>query len=175
VTDVMLDIETLGTKPGCVVLTVGAVAFDFETGEELASFYKPISITNSQSLGLGIDASTLGWWLEQDQAAITAAMKAPDKVPLKTAAAEFHEWFSTNCNGNIWAQGMDFDMPIWGFAMEAADVERPWKFWTCRDTRTAYQVCNFDTATVEREGTYHNALDDARHQVRCLQAAKSSR
>jgi hypothetical protein len=29
--DVMLDLETLGTVPGCVILSIGAVAFDSMT------------------------------------------------------------------------------------------------------------------------------------------------
>lgn len=174
-TDVMLDIETLGTKPGCIVLSVGAVAFDFDTGEEVGSFQSNISIKDSQENGLSIDADTLKWWLEQDKGAFDSAFFSKEKVNLAHAASNFSMWFSAVCDGAIWAQGMDFDMPIWGHAMEASGVQRPWPFWMCRDTRSAYHAMRFDPKTVKREGTHHSAIDDARHQIRCLHAAINSK
>lgn len=47
--DTMVDIETLGTTPGCVTLSVGAVAFDpfsFKTGAEFYSNIDPVNATN---------------------------------------------------------------------------------------------------------------------------------
>ena len=33
--DIMLDIETLGTRPGCVIVTLGAVKFDPYTQNQI--------------------------------------------------------------------------------------------------------------------------------------------
>lgn len=173
--DVMLDIETLGTRPGFIVLTVGAVAFDFDTGSEVSSFQANISIKDSQDRGLLIDADTLRWWLEQDKGAFDMAFLSKEKINLADAASSFSDWFSSVCDGTIWAQGMDFDMPIWGHAMEAAGVERPWPFRACRDTRSAYHATRFNPKSVKRHGTHHSAIDDARHQIRCLNAAVRSK
>lgn len=66
---------------------------------------------------------------------------------------------------------MDFDIPIWGHAMAAIGERPPWEFWAGRDTRTVYDIAGFNPKSIKRAGTYHNALDDAKHQVKCLVAA----
>lgn len=169
--NVMLDIETLGTKPGCVVLSVGAVAFDRKTGRIASEFYKIIDPKDSQKNGLTCDAGTVVWWMAQSDEARTA-ISGGGGESLLSAADSFATWFKSQGDvGAIWAQGMDFDMPIWGHAMEAVGVPRPWAFWACRDTRTAYDLYGFNPKSIIRSGDYHNALDDARHQVECLTAA----
>ena len=59
----MLDIETFGTTPGCVVLSIGAVEFDLDgiKGE----FHAHIDVDSSTALGLKVDARTEKRWLEQ--------------------------------------------------------------------------------------------------------------
>jgi len=171
--DFMVDIETLGTKPGAVVLTVGAVAFNRESGDEVASFYRPISLRSSRDARLSMDANTVLWWFKQGQAAQKAAFLSPDAHPLQKVAADFSTWFMKHRTREnaVWAQGMDFDFPIWSRAMAAVGERPPWEFWSVRDTRTIYDIANFDPKSVPREAVHHNALDDARHQVRCLRAA----
>lgn len=49
--DVMLDIETLGTKPGCMVLSVGACTFNLATGEIGDEFYMTLQMNPQQAVG----------------------------------------------------------------------------------------------------------------------------
>jgi hypothetical protein len=64
--NVMVDIETLGTEPGCVVLSIGAVAFDKEMGF-VEDFYEVINTVDSFSEGLTYDNDTLAWWKKQPE------------------------------------------------------------------------------------------------------------
>jgi len=172
--DFMLDIETLGTKPGCAVLTVGCVAFGRSTGKIHGEFYQAIDLRTSRKAGLGIDADTLLWWMKQDREAVQSAFLDPQTSrPLSEVVEAFKKWFMKHRTREnaVWCQGMDFDIPIWGRAMAVVGERPPWEFWAGRDTRTAYDLAGFDPRTVKREGTYHNALDDAHHQVRCLRMA----
>ena len=63
---VMVDIETLGREPGCVVVSIGAVEFGYGIKDELDLDVAP---TSCQRAGLDIDAETLAWWLTQGEAA----------------------------------------------------------------------------------------------------------
>lgn len=171
--DVMLDIETLGTSPGCMVLSVGAVTFNLSTGEIGDEFYASLDIRGQDRYGLSIEVDTLHWWMHQSPEAQQEAFSG--RTPLGEAASQFCGWFKYVGGINIWAQGMDFDMPIWGHAMRQVGYTVPWKFYNCRDTSSAYDLAryrnNFHYKDVPREGTYHNALDDAKHQVKCLHEA----
>lgn len=168
-TDIMLDIETLGLDAGAIPLSVGACVFDRNTGEITSEFYIPINAADAERAGLRAEAGTVMWWMQQSEAARTAITFGKT---LRLAAERFFDWFWAHDMeaSTIWAQG-DMDFRVWGAAMDAVKIERPWRFWAQRDTRTVYDVCGFDAKSFPRDGTYHNALDDARHQVACLHAA----
>lgn len=167
--NIMLDLETLGTKPGSIILSIGACTFNPRSEGYVYQFYRNIDPNDSVMKGLTTDPATVKWWSEQ---AIEAqeALKH-DRIPLTQALEEFADWF-TACSGEqVWCQGLTFDIPLLEAAYNIVGLPVPWKFWNGRDTRTVYDVCGFDLRSVTREGTYHNALDDCKHQVRCIQEA----
>lgn len=163
---IMLDIETLGTKAGCVVLSVGAAAFDPTSGEVSSSFYEAIAFKDSVLSGLTVDPETYAWWQKQDAEARRQAFAGENT--LFGTATRFAEWAIPHRASDWWCQGSDFDFPIWGAAMKAAGITQPWKFWQVRDTRTLYAVAKMNKDAISRDGTYHNALDDSLHQIRCV-------
>src|SRR4051812_3766510 len=65
--DIMIDLETLGTLPGSVILSIGAVAFDELSVAPGAGFYKVISTISCESCGLTKDEATEKWWLDQGE------------------------------------------------------------------------------------------------------------
>lgn len=168
----MLDLETFGTKPGSVLRSIGAVVFDLSgnMGEE---FYYNIDQGTCQAAGLTVDANTAQWWSRQSKEARDALLVDPR--PLPWVVADFHGWFVANAGmgARVWAQGANFDPAMWEAAALAVNNPVPWKFYNVRDTRTAYDIANLNTSSVPRSGTYHNALDDAKHQVRCVAKAIS--
>lgn len=170
--DIMLDLETLGTEPGCALLSIGAVVFDPKgdgCGEE---FYVNVDPKDCFKYGLRSDPDTVAWWKKQSDEAKQGLVN--DRQPLKEALVAFREWYMRVDGLKVWCQGASFDAPILAKAYHAIGSTEPYKFWNIRDTRTVYDVCEFNSNSVPREGTYHNALDDSKHQVRCVQEALKS-
>lgn len=56
----MLDIETLGTRPGSVVFEIGCVLFDEH--RIINGFEVIIDIENAKTWGLFEEPETLAWW-----------------------------------------------------------------------------------------------------------------
>lgn len=163
-TDIMIDIETLGLKPGCVVLSVGAVEFGPDgLGRE---FEANIDIASSMRFGLSVEADTLKWWIGQ------GLTELPNATTLRLAADTFLEWFRIISPARVWANSPWFDCEIWGHAMEAAGVARPWTYKQPRDMRTARDILpETDAGVIPEFGKSHTALADAKWQAAYLKTA----
>lgn len=162
--NVMVDLETLGQGPGCVVLSIGAVMFD-ETGlgEE---FYMVVNQESCEDEGLKADQSTLDWWSKQSpEARVVLDEAKTGGVPLIHALQEFGAYLEQyNMRAvKIWGNGASFDNTILVACYKAVGIETPWKFWNDRCYRTFKAL--FPSVKLERQGTYHNALDDAKTQA----------
>lgn len=169
--DVMLDLETWGTKPGCAIRSIGAVVFDPRGTLPLtpATFYRNILDESCLSIGLVKDPGTVEWWSRQSREAQDALLK--DQVHVGHALTDFADWFRGQRANYVWAQGSNFDPGLVEHIFDLIGVRCPWKFFNTQDTRTAYRMGGLDTRTMPRAGTYHNALDDAIHQAKCVQEA----
>lgn len=155
---VMIDLETLGTDPGCAILSIGATQFNLDgpTGDP---FHAKIDPESCQSHGLRIDAGTLNWWLGQDPEA-QQVMRGGG--PLRHALGLFTEWFPNGAK--VWANAPTFDCQILRAAYDAVGAEAPWDYYDERCHRTLKNLpCS---PSIKREGTHHNAKDDALHQAR---------
>jgi hypothetical protein len=172
--EVMLDLETWGTSPGCAVRSIGAVAFTL-SGPELMpekSFYANIETRSCLYARLHIEKGTAEWWQSQSPEAKEAL--DVNAKPLEFVVEEFSIWFRDlgyQADLKIWSQGANFDPNIWEAVCRAVDAPVPWKFYNVRDTRTLYDLAGYDQRSVPRRGVYHNALDDARHQAACCRSA----
>lgn len=154
---IMLDIETLGTRVGSVVLSAAFVRFsDFQsTGCNL-------SIGEQQVIGLEIDPQTELWWREQSAEAWRGATENP--VQLVPALQHFAAWLAW-ARGDastlyIWCHGASFDAPLLAEVYRLAGVPLPWGYRDIRDTRTLYDLAGVDPRDFSY-GTLHNARDDA--------------
>lgn len=170
-TEVMLDIETLGRTPGCVILSIGAVTFTRKTGEIHSHFYRNIDSVDAVDRGFHTEADTVEWWGKQSPEAWASLQTDVKTVP--EAIKAFREWFLRQKGKEVWCQGMNFDEPILNASFQKVGVPVPWRFYNVRDTRTAYDVLGFDpwSNEIKREGVYHNAIDDCKHQVKLLKMA----
>lgn len=168
-THIMLDLETFGTRAGSVIRSIGAVVFDPNGAELGAEFYRNIDRASCESVGLTTDKSTEDWWAKQSKEAQDSLLE--DQLPLGQVVSDFNQWFVHQCGTKVWCQGANFDSVLWEAAVAAAGHRVPWRFWCVRDTRTVYEMFRFDASALKREGTYHNALADAKHQAGCVQTA----
>lgn len=168
--NIMLDLETLGTRPGSAIRSVGAAAFELDGGEPAPTFYKKVRSMSCWVAGLTVDQGTLDWWARQPQE-VQDELKVGTE-DLRDVVTAFHNWFRQTGAQFVWCQGGNFDEQMWCAAARAVGVTTvPWKFWNARCTRTIYHAAGLDPRSVPREGAHHNALDDAVHQVRCVQLA----
>lgn len=67
--DVMLDLETMGNGPDAAIVAVGAIEFDATAGTLGRTFYRGVNLETSVRGGGKIDASTVMWWLRQNDEA----------------------------------------------------------------------------------------------------------
>lgn len=170
---IMVDLETLGTVPGCAILSIGAIEFGVDGVTENA-FYKVLNKASCMEAFLSISRSTEEWWRKQGPEAREVLVHAedPDKsVPLVPALQMFNDYLrSFGDDVLVWGNGADFDNAILQVAYSVAGVNPAWKFYNNRCYRTLKSL--HPDVKLERTGTYHNALDDARcqaeHAVRLL-------
>ena len=167
---IMIDLETMGTTPGCPILSIGAVAFDAD-GVKNGTFYSAIKLAENPT----VSASTLLWWLDQSEEARHTLIDDQGAAwSVETALNELVSWVKEALGndrlGGVWANGASFDLPIIEHAMRDAGVDVPWPFYQHRCFRTMKALPGAGDAGVKPEfgGTAHSALDDAIHQAEWL-------
>lgn len=178
--DVMVDLETLGTVPGCVILSIGAVAFDEERLDE-QGFNIVVFRPSCEECFLSVSADTLAWWERQSEDARYVLERSVDpaqSVPLPTALGRLNDYLGRFGGAGrdgvrLWGNGSDFDNALLSVAYDAAKVAAGWKFWNNRCYRTLKNLA--PDIKMEREGTYHDAYDDACNQARHLQRILKAR
>lgn len=173
--DFMLDLETLGTRPGCPVVSIGCVGFDYRVDDVSEPFYAIVNVQAQVRAGLTIDANTLRWWTEQSRAAQAALLSAMnDAMPLTDAVTELGEWVRTQADPGmpvrVWGNGAGFDQPILLAAMTACgcDDRQFWNFWDERCHRTLKNLPELLGAPRIRgpkPTVAHNAGHDAKAQA----------
>jgi hypothetical protein len=169
--NVMIDLETVGTKPYSAIISIGAVFFDPKTGETGDTFYDVISLSSCIQSGLVMDAGAVQWWIKQDKEA--QKIFHDFKTTLPQSLTNFSAWLQKSGISEKtikpWGNGSSFDITLLECAYQVCGIKPPWNYWNVRDVRTVVAMGEgySDAAkTMPRDGTYHNALDDAVHQVK---------
>jgi DNA polymerase III epsilon subunit-like protein len=160
----MIDLETLGTTPGCVILSIGAVYFD-SNGSLGDEFYKVIHRASCVEAGLHEDPDTLAWWNRQSVEACQVLRDAEldGGATLAKVLSEFSDFCKRDTKVKAWGNGADFDNAILNVAYKAVNVKQGYTAYSGRCYRTVKNL--FKGPKLERVGTYHNALDDAKSQA----------
>lgn len=173
----MVDLETMGNKSNAPIVSIGAVFFNPNTGNTGAEFYTAVSLESSMLLGGVPDAGTIIWWLKQSPEARSAIAMA-DTMPLIDALELFSDFISENSDAGpdvqVWGNGASFDNVILRSSYDRANIECPWKFRNDRDVRTMTELGKAiginPRYDIPFDGDMHNALSDARHQVKYVSA-----
>jgi len=172
-TDVMIDIETLSTKPNAVIVSIGAIRFDrnkpLDKLENYDQLYMRVSRESCEVLGMDIDHSTVEWWARQDETIRYEALENPtDRLDIKDALKKLNTWFGSS--KYIWGHGDDFDCVILTQAYIKCGQPIPWKFWNTRDTRTLFDIAGVTNRDLPNASKHH-PIHDCYRQLTGLKKA----
>lgn len=165
--DVMLDIETLSTRPESVVLTLGAVKFD-PFGDKVdtdTGLYIRCDVDEQIALDRHIQQETVEWWGTQPEDVREEALGEHDRTSMNDMLDQLNRFLVGS--GNIWCQGPAFDIVILENLYRQMQRPTPWQFWQIRDSRTLFGV-HGDPRQKGRAGA-HNALIDCYYQAQAVQ------
>jgi len=163
---IMVDLETLGTKPNSLMLTIGAIRFNpwaDDTNnpmEKMDTFYRRVSFESYEGLDHVIDDDTLAWWGKQTEEVRGEAFAEEDRHDIRDVLRDFHKW----CGGvdAIWANGTGFDLNILEHFSRELRRGVAWKYWQARDARTLYALV---PGLQRPQGAAHHALWDCWSQL----------
>lgn len=168
-TDVMIDLETLSTKPNAQIVSIGAYKFCrnvLQTKEDVLEeqkFYAVVDITSPCVGKYHIDAKTIQWWMTQSEVN-RSAFTDPEMKNLQFVLMQLNYWIPDGAL--MWGNGADFDLTILRNAFESEYQATPWSYkrQACfRTMRLLYP--QFDLPCEDA----HHALSDAIHQGLLLQ------
>lgn len=164
--DLMVDIETLGTRKDSVITQIGACYFDRVTAEIGDTFLINISIDDCLKNGLRVDGGAIKFWLEQPGERVTF-LKAP--VGLSSGLGKFRE-FSRDCD-TVWSH--PFDMRILDDAYRVLGQSMHPNYRKHRDIRTLVDLAKLPYNKPDKPKD-HNALNDCLYQVKyCVECFKA--
>lgn len=161
--DVMLDLETLSTRPESVIVTIGAVKFD-PWGEDVDTdngLYHRVSVDEQLALDRHVLESTVEWWGKQPEEVREEALGEGNRVSLEVMTHDLNK-FLVGVD-NIWCQGPAFDIVILENLYRQLSKPTPWQFWQIRDSRTLFGT-HGDPREKDRKAA-HNALMDCYYQA----------
>lgn len=165
--NVMVDLETLGLRPGNVILSIGAVGFDKSgVGQE---FYVEINQLSCVLRGLTIDEATQQWWSQQNDIAkgVLLRTQLDQGSSLESSLDQFAQWLQNNAPADVcvWGNGAAFDNAMLAETYKLCGKRVPWSYSRDRCYRTLRSLFSDIEAGVITKGVAHNALDDARYQA----------
>ena len=184
---IMIDIETLGLKPGSVIPTIGYCVFNWEGIIDRGTF--AVDIENGE---VGeMDVSTVKFWLQGDPAAIvkTFFRTEPPPQPFAHALSAIGHLIKlpeVQADQGVWANGPTFDLTHLDHWYHRYGLKTPWHYRSPRCMRTFCEVANrltgWDMDVVRKRLqqehanvlTAHDAEDDAVLQAMLVIDANSA-
>lgn len=171
--DIMVDIETLDTRPSAAIVSIGACRIDWDNGVVTDNFYQAIRVSSNYAVGRSVSHDTMRWWDKQSEQA-RKVLTDPDAMDLDIALISFARYLGqfglrrAASTVRLWGNGSDFDNVIIADAYSSLGLDAPWKFYNNRCFRTVKDLYSDVIQPPVREGVHHNALDDAVYQAKCL-------
>lgn len=186
---IVVDLETMGKKPGCIVTEIGAVAIDinalYEPGLAF-TFNEVVDYSSSKRAGFKADKKTMEWWGEKLGLApmgrreydYAYTHKWRNTRSIKKSIAEFNSLYESVVEAagdkdRVFLVGndIDFDKSILEHYYFATNTETPWHYRAWLSLPTFVWLIEYMTGTNvktkvrETWETSHEALDDAKQET----------
>ncbi len=177
---VMLDLETLGTTPGSVILSIGAVQFDpYDKTRKLGAEFKvAIEIEDSIAIGFRIDGKTLKWWMDQNIEVFRRQIFGAEGV--KSALSSFSKWLHETRENkqtphHAWGNSASFDCGLLSSYYRKVGVEQPWDYRLEMCYRTMNNLLPIARSEwLQRDANKsHDPVYDAKYQANHVQLVYS--
>lgn len=178
-TDIMVDIETLGTGEGATIFQIAAISFDITTGQIKDTFEVIGDIEKYSSLN--VDGSTLKWWLNTNKELLTDLLNKGTHDEYEMFD-ELHRWLLKQSyigdmkDVYLWGNGILFDnAKIQSELNSCIGLKYPIFYRNDRDLRTLLELASMKSGLTEEElkksvedtnETLHDAFDDTKYQIR---------
>lgn len=164
--NIMIDLETLGKKRGCKILSIGATTF--LTQAPPSKFY--FTANRDGQCGLEEDTETVTWWQSEANSATFEALLADcdDSPNLIDVLEKFCSWIESLGSRDqiiVWSKGASFDLQILQEAFEVTGIACPWDFRNEMCFRTLYNLYSDIVLQPTLALRKHHALDDAIFQA----------
>jgi hypothetical protein len=174
--EVMIDIETLDTRPSAVVLSVGLLAFDGFGARSGLTLYP--SYSEQVEAGRTASLDTLQFWVGVGGAAAESTFVSESKrSSLQRTGLDLQCWFGDAglmdpdgrglSHAAVWANGDKFDLGILEDLLPCV----PWAYNSPRDLRTVIseaKLLGWTRSPSRPDAVAHDALSDCRTQVDAL-------
>lgn len=161
-TDMIVDIETLGKSHNCVIIQLAALFFDRE-GNLGKEFTMNINIDSCLKLGMTVDGETISWWFQKKPEALQAVITNPK---LLTEVLSAFNNFALDAR-SVWCH-KDFDAPKLNNAFRRCNTAPVYNYKMVKDLRTAVDLGEIDISKFKMDGILHNGLDDCKFEVKYL-------
>lgn len=159
-----IDIETLSTKPGCIVTEIAYVSFCPKTFRPITQLSLIISPADCYQFGLRADADTLAWREEQPHATPEDHIEAYG-IPLASALIILMNVINAEKPAELFCKGTNFDFPILEHCYQLYGQKAPWEYYQLSDIRTLWK--QFFPGIKSPKGN-HTALNDCHTQISIL-------
>lgn len=166
----VIDTETLGTRPGCPILQIGAVRVESGVATRQGEFFA--SVGSNVRIGQNtIEMATLQWWTQEHPHKFDEILDNSENHEIADALAGLTEFCAPRqrCETQFfWSKHPHFDFPILEAAFEKLEKPTPWRFWQIRDIATLEDELFIKREPVKND---HDALSDAINEANILIAA----
>lgn len=159
-THMMLDLETLCTKPTATILQVGGCWFD-EDG--IIETFNDYVLWENDEQQRTISPSTVSWWNKQDTTVRDYVWYGGQRRHLKDAINFISKTYSGKFD-YIWSKG-SFDVDILANICQQYSIPQFWKYYQVRDYRTLLGIANDVFGYKEEKSNSHDAEKDAINQA----------
>jgi len=172
---VVIDLETLGTRPGSVVLQIGAESFRLNPSElnPISGFSLCIDPELSRAAGFTVDEETKHWWHNQNPETrrdVFSGTTSPFQALMEFGT--YLKGLGDKSRVYVWGNSPRFDCGLLEAYYHHYALEIPWEFRNERDLRTLAAMYPHVYASAKElftNGNPHNGYWDAAYEANVIQ------
>jgi hypothetical protein len=169
--NIMVDLEALDSAHSATIISIGMVYFDLgkmELGPELYIELDREALKEQLELGRSWSLATTQWWMQQSDSAREVWASKIGQVCNKEFIKQLKEYFEIfpehGRNIRVWGNGSTYDNICLQSYLRTFKARIPWNYKGDVCYRTIKTLFGH-RAKLERIGTHHNGLDDAKTQA----------